>query len=219
VTPKKGYDRLTFAGFKPCLNIMDNEASTAVKRQIVTSGATYQLVEPHNHCVNAAERAIRTWKNHFIACLCSTDPSFPVRLWDKLIPQAELTLNVLHTSRINPKLSAHAKIHGIFDFNRTPLARPGTRVLLHETPDNRTSWSPHGKEAWYVGPALEHYRCYQSYVPDTNGLRITSTAKFFPAYTKMPTLSSANLATNAAERLIHALQHSSFPAPYKSLAP
>jgi hypothetical protein len=135
------YDRLTSAGFKPSLNIMDNETSTAVKRQIVKSGATYQLVEPHNHRVNAAKRAIRTWKNHFIACLYSTNPSFPVRLWDKLIPQAELTLNLLRTSRINPKLSAHAQIHGIFDFNQTPLAPPGTRVLLHETPNTRTSWA------------------------------------------------------------------------------
>jgi hypothetical protein len=198
---------------------MDNEAPSAVKRQIVASGATYQLVEPHNHRVNAAEPAICTWKNHFISCLCSTDPSFPVRLWDKLIPQAELTLNLLRTSRINPRLSAHAQIHGIFDFNRTPLAPPGTRVLLHETPDNHTSWAPHGKEAWYVGPTLEHYHCYQFYVPDTNGLRIMSTAEFFPEYTKMPTLSSADLASNAAERLIHALQHPSFPAPCKSLAP
>jgi hypothetical protein len=66
---------------------------------------------------------------------------------------------------------------------------------------------------------LEHYRCYQFYVPDTNGLCITSTAEFFPEYTKMPTLSSANLAADAAERLIHVLRNPSFPAPYKSLAP
>jgi hypothetical protein len=70
-----------------------------------------------------------------------------------------------------------------------------------------------------VGPVLEHYRGYQLYVPDTNGLRITSTAEFFPTYTTMPTLSSSDLATDAAERLIHALQHPSFPAPYKSIAP
>jgi hypothetical protein len=95
------YERLTAAGCKPHLNIMDNEASTAVKRQILKSGADYQLVEPHNHRVNAAERAIHTWKNHFIACLCSTDPHFPIRLWDRLIPQAELTLNLLRQSRIN----------------------------------------------------------------------------------------------------------------------
>ena len=96
------YNTLTTRGCKPSLNILDNEASRAIKRAITSSGATFQLVEPHNHRVNAAERAIRTFKNHFIAGLCSTDPSFPVYLWDELVPQALLTLNLLRTSRLNP---------------------------------------------------------------------------------------------------------------------
>jgi len=36
----------------------------------------YQLVPPHVHRCNAAERAIRTFKNHFIAGLCSLDNAF-----------------------------------------------------------------------------------------------------------------------------------------------
>ena len=58
------YDKLSKSGFPPKLNVMDNEASTAVKRQIIKSGADCQPVEPRNHHVNAAERAIRTQKNH-----------------------------------------------------------------------------------------------------------------------------------------------------------
>jgi hypothetical protein len=61
------YKTLTARGCKPNLNILNNEASRAIKRAITKSGATYQLVEPHNHRVNAAERAIRTFKNHFMA--------------------------------------------------------------------------------------------------------------------------------------------------------
>jgi hypothetical protein len=68
-----------------------------------------------------------------------------------------MTLNLLQTSRLNPRLSAHAQLHGMFDFNRTPLAPPGTRALVFEDPKSRESWAPHGKEAWYVGPATEHY--------------------------------------------------------------
>jgi hypothetical protein len=48
------YRTLTNRGCKPNLNIMDNEASRAIKRAITKSGATYQLLEPHNHRVNAA---------------------------------------------------------------------------------------------------------------------------------------------------------------------
>ena len=115
------YNTLTTRGCKPILNILDNEASRAIKRAITTSGATFQLAEPHNHRVNAAERAIRTFKNHFIAGLCSTDPSFPVYLWDELVPQALLTLNLLRTSRLNPALSAY-KINYLA--SSTSTARP-----------------------------------------------------------------------------------------------
>ena len=76
---------------------MDNEASTALKWQIKKIGATYYLVEPHIHRVNAVERAIWTFKNNLIAGLCSTDANFPISQWHKLLEQATLTLNVLRT--------------------------------------------------------------------------------------------------------------------------
>jgi len=77
---------------------------------------SHQLVPPHNHRANASERAIQTFKNHFKAGLGSVDPDFPMGEWDRLLPQAFLTLNLLRRSRINPKLSAHAFIFGQFDF-------------------------------------------------------------------------------------------------------
>jgi hypothetical protein len=213
------YQELIQHGSKPTLNIMDNEASTAIKRAIRDSGAKYQLVEPHNHRVNAAERAIRTFKNHLIAGLASTDPRFPIALWDKLLTQAVLTLNLLRTSRLNPKLSAYAQLYGQFDFNRTPLAPPGIRALVYEDPQTRQSWAPHGKEAWYLGPALEHYRCYQFHIPETRGQRITGTATFFPHHCQMPALNPAEAATHAAQELIHVLRNPQPRSPIQQLAP
>jgi hypothetical protein len=43
----------------------------------------------------------------------------------------------LRTSRINPKLSAATHIYGQYDFNRAPMAPPGTRIIAHETPNSR----------------------------------------------------------------------------------
>ena len=151
--------RLVAAGLRPCLQRLDNECSAALKSFRKDKAINYQLVPPCLHRRNAAERAIRTFKNHFIAGLCSVDKDFPLHLWDKLLPQAELTLNLLCGSRINPKLSAHAQMHGHYDFNRTPLAPPGIRVLVHIKPHERTTWSPHGADGWYTGPALDSYRC------------------------------------------------------------
>jgi hypothetical protein len=91
-----------------------------------------------------AERAIRSFKDHLIAGLCSTDKYFPMHLWDRILPQAVMTLNMLRTSRINPKLSAATHIFGQYDFNRAPMAPPGTRIIAHETPGRRTLQILHG---------------------------------------------------------------------------
>jgi hypothetical protein len=149
---------LIICGLKPHLQRLDNEASLALRNYLTKQGIKYQLALPHIHRRNNAERAIQTFKNNFIAGLCSVDPTFPLKLWDKLLPQATITLNLLRKSRINPRMSAYAQLNGHFDFNRTPLAPPGTRIIAHEKPNQRASWDPHGVDGYYLGPALDHYR-------------------------------------------------------------
>ena len=53
--------------FRPQFNVTDNQASTAIKAYLKAQDCEYQFVEPSNHRVNAAERAIQTYKNHFIS--------------------------------------------------------------------------------------------------------------------------------------------------------
>ena len=127
----------------------------------------HQLVPPHNHRANSAERAIQTFKSHFKSILATVDPDFPIAQWDLLLPQANLTLNLLRSARTNPKLSAHAYLFGNFDFSATPLAPPGTRVIALKNKNIRASWAPHGEDGWYIGPAPEHYRCVKIYFPET----------------------------------------------------
>ena len=101
--------------------------------------AQFQLVPPHNHRTNLAERAIQTFKNHFKAGLSSLHPDFPIAEWDRLLPQAFLTLNLLRQATANPNLSAYAYLFGNFDFNKTPLAPPGSKVIIHIKPLQRLS--------------------------------------------------------------------------------
>ena len=108
-------------GLRPRLHTLDNEASNILRDYLRSEDVEYQLVPPHIHRLNATERAIRTFKNHFIDGLASTNPNFPLSNWCRLLPQAELTLNLLRASHLNPKLSAYAKLEGTFDFTRTPL--------------------------------------------------------------------------------------------------
>ena len=44
--------------------LVDNECSNDLKLAIIKSGGTYELVPPHQHRRNAAEKAIRTAKKH-----------------------------------------------------------------------------------------------------------------------------------------------------------
>jgi hypothetical protein len=135
---------LVARGLTPKLMKLDNEASKLLKTFLHQQDITFQLVSPYSHRRNSAERAIRSFKDHLITGLCSTDKSFQIHLWDRLLPQAVITLNMLKTSRINPKLSAATHIFGQYYFNRAPMAPPGTRIIAHETPNRRSSWAPHG---------------------------------------------------------------------------
>jgi hypothetical protein len=210
---KEVYEYLESKGFKPRFNVSDNECSKTIKRYIREQNATIQLVEPDNHKVNAAERAIQTFKNHFIAGLATVDKNFPLQLWDELIPQCQDTLNMLRTSRVNKHLSAYAVLEGPFNFDKTPLAPPGTKAIIYNDPKTRTSWGPHGDDAFYVNRAKEHWHCYKFYVPENKSFRISGAATFFPTHCKMPTVDPGDTIRLAAQDLITALQNPQPNAP------
>ena len=126
-----------------------------------------------------------------------------------------MTLNLLRKSRINPKLSAFSQMEGAFDFNKTPLAPVGKKLIVHEKPQSRLAWSPHGIDGWYLGPAMHHYRCYRVWTKYTRSERIADTLTCFPTLVEMPKTSSADAAVVAAQQLTAALRN---PSPATPLA-
>ncbi len=73
-----------------------HEAPKGLQLHFRASNITYQCVPPFNKRANKAERAIQTFKRHFITILAGTHPSFPINFWHELIiPQAEVTLNMM----------------------------------------------------------------------------------------------------------------------------
>ena len=69
---------------------------------------------------------------------------------------------------------------GDLDFNSTPLASPGTKVLVRVKPSNRQTFGTHVIEGWYIGPSMNHYRYYCYYVPETGAVRNFGTTELFP---------------------------------------
>jgi hypothetical protein len=114
---KKVFETLEAKGYKPKTNVMDNQATKFIKKFLTKKECKMQLVKPHNHCVNAAERAIQTFKDAFIAALATTDCDFSLQLWDKLAPQVQDTLNLIQESQINPAILAYEALSGPYNWD------------------------------------------------------------------------------------------------------
>ena len=98
------HEHLEERGHKPNHQFLDNETSKEIKAYLKGQEVTFQLVPPHNHRKNATERAIRTFKNHFITIIYMLRPNFPMSLWCRLLKQAEMTLNIVRKCRVNLRM-------------------------------------------------------------------------------------------------------------------
>jgi hypothetical protein len=160
----------------------------------------YQLVQSHCRIHNAAERAICTFKEHFVTGLAS---------------QAEMTLNLLRKSRQHPQLSPAAHYHGMVDYKKTDFAPPGCKIIAHENPSKQQTWAPHGQHGYSLGPAMHHYRCQNVYISSAASERIVDTLEFPPHNSPMPQLSSNDRLPMAANGMANVLKH---PHPEVPLA-
>ena len=148
-----------------------------------------------------------------MAGLASVHPAFPISEWDRLINQCNITLNLLRASRIHPHLSAYSGLFGNFDFLRTPLAPPGTKIVFHNKPSQRASWAFHGQEGWYIGPAMDHYRNITAYFPKERSEKVTDTVTFLPHDVPIPTVSMGDYLLQAVDDINFILKSPSNSLP------
>ena len=165
--------------------VLDNEAPKGLRQHFIAQNIQYEFVPPFNHRANKAERAIQTFKRHFISILAGTHPSFPIDFWHELIPQAEITLNMMRAFADQRNISAYHGIHRKpYDFISHPLAPCGTLIVLHNS--QRETWDNFGHIGFYLGPAAAHYRSYHCLVQDTSSIRISDSIILFPAPLVVP---------------------------------
>ena len=108
--------------------------------------------------------------------------------WDQLLPQAELTLNLLRQARVQPEISAWDFLMGPFNYDATPLGPLGCPVMIHKNTSNRTSRDFHIKEVWSVGVYLEHYRCQLVIPADTRETNVSDTVEFLNKFITYPNI-------------------------------
>ena len=69
------------------VHLVDNECPQELKDIIVHQNKNkLELVPPHDHRTNPAEKRIDTFKCHLISGLSAMDPNFPLHLWCRILP-------------------------------------------------------------------------------------------------------------------------------------
>ena len=190
----------------PNWHILDNEAPEELKKAIRQNKCKVELTPADMHRRNAAERAIQTYKGHFISILAGVSDSFPLNQWDELIPQTVLTLNLLRQANVAPNISAYAYHHGSFDYNRMPLAPMGCEVQFHIKPSRRKTFGEHASDGYYLRTSPEHYRTHVIFVKATRTKRLSDTVFFKHKHLTQPSVTPADAIVQAYHKLAQAIQ-------------
>jgi hypothetical protein len=198
-------DCLHSAGIHPKMHLLNNKCSADFKKQIKFHQMKYQLIPPNNHRQNIAETAIKICKAHFISILCGCDKSFLLYLWDRLLLQAEHTLNMLQPARMTPSVSAYAYLWGQHNYNAKPFAPLGCKVEAHITPGVCKTWAPHTASGYYLGNTWEHYRCHEVYISDTQCIRTCLTVFFKHKYLTTPSITPDDALIQLSDYLTDAI--------------
>ena len=78
---RRALERMKAQGIVPTHQVLDNEISVAYRQEIKQTSMTYQIVPPYDHQSILEEKAIQTWKDHFIGVMRRTAATLPSHLW------------------------------------------------------------------------------------------------------------------------------------------
>ena len=109
------------------------------------------------HRTNPAERALKTYKSCMKSTTASLPPTSLISLWCRLLPQVDISVNIVRKCRQNPLMFAWTAMEGEYHFDSTPIAPPGTEILMHKKPGRRQNFGYNAKKSWYISPCLRHY--------------------------------------------------------------
>ena len=173
--------------------MLDNEISANLKELMrYEYSMEIELVTPGNHRHNAAKVSINNFKAHFLSILSGVADNFPLQLLERMLPQEEVTINLMRQSNATPTISDYAHMNVPFDYNKIPLAPMGCKVQVHEKTDKRGTWAYHSVHGWYIATSSEHYRTHKCHIKATNNERFCDTVQFQHKHITNPTLSTAD---------------------------
>jgi hypothetical protein len=90
-------------------------------------------------------------------------------------------------------------------------------VLIHAKPATRRSWDFRAKEGFYIGPALDSYRCFKLVKSDTKSQVISDTVEFRHAYRAIPLPSPEDKIIHGLQAIAGALKDAPLPSTITQL--
>ena len=119
--------------------------------------------------------------------------------------------------RQNPLLSAWAAVEGEFHFDATPIAPPGSEMLMHNNPNRRRTFGFNAKNACYIAPCFQHYIIFKGIMASTGAERISDTVRFKHHAIVITQLTLANRTLEASRKLDIAIKQQPKQAPMDEL--
>ena len=82
--------------------------------------------------------------------------ALPRSLWDTVLPQTELTLNLLCQATLAPDISEWEYYNGPINYDATPFSPIGCKVAIYNKPGPRKTWDFRARDGFSIGSALHH---------------------------------------------------------------
>eukprot|EP00957_Ditylum_brightwellii_P068014 5163751-Ditylum_brightwellii.AAC.1 len=71
------------------------------------------------------------------------------------------------------------------------MAPPGTKAYIHIKPHKRAALGFKAEDVWYVGPVMEHFRCYKVVMTQSTAQSISDTVWFEHHSVHIPSITPA----------------------------
>ena len=113
----EAHTELVKRGLKPVAHRINNETSNALIDAIEEKQLDHEHLPKANHEQNPAKRAIQAPKSQITSIVDGVNKEFPLDAQNSLMPQTNVTLNLLQTCPVNPSHSACSCIHGPHNFS------------------------------------------------------------------------------------------------------
>ena len=96
--------------------------------------------------------------------------------------------------------------HGPFNYDATPIRPLGCDIIAHRKIGTSNYWDFRGAAGWYVGVALQHYRCHTIAEKATRAAQISDTVEFRHHHLTQPTVTPMDRIFHGVNKLTCALQ-------------